>query len=51
MATNTVPLPDDKRLPNMVSRSVAPLFAEAVRRIHLGESVSSLFSDDETTYG
>ena len=50
VATNTVPLPDDKRLPNMVSRSVAPLFAEAVRRIHLGESVSSLFSD-EKTYG
>src|SRR5918994_233445 len=50
VATNTVPLPDHKRLPNMVSRSVAPLFAEAVRRIHLGESVSSLFSD-EKTYG
>ncbi len=50
VATNTVPLPDDKRLPNMVSRSVAPLFAEAVKRIHFGESVSSLFSDEET-YG
>ena len=50
VATNTVPLPPDKRLPNMVSRSVAPLFAEAVKRIHLGESVSSLFSDDDT-YG
>src|SRR5918997_2096976 len=50
VATNTVPLADDKRLPNMVSRSVAPLFAEAGRRIHLGESVSSLFSD-EKTYG
>jgi len=33
-----------------VTRSVAPLFAEAVRRIHQGESVSSLFSD-ENTYG
>ena len=50
VATNTVPLPDHKRLPNMVSRSVAPLFAEAVRRIHLGESVSSLFSSEQT-YG
>ena len=48
--TNTVPLPPEKQLPNMVTRSVAPLFAEAVQRIHLGESVSSLFSDDET-YG
>jgi len=50
VATNTVPLPPEKRLPNMVTRSVAPLFAEAVRRIHLGESVSSLFSDEDT-YG
>ena len=50
VATDTVPLADDKRLPTMVTRSVAPLFAEAVRRTHLGESVSSLFSDEET-YG
>ena len=48
--TNTVPLPPEKQLPNMVTRSVAPLFAEAVKRIHYGESVSSLFSDVET-YG
>jgi phosphoribosylpyrophosphate synthetase len=48
--TNTVPLAADKQLPTMVTRSVAPLFAEAVKRIHLGESISSLFSDVET-YG
>ncbi|MBO0812366.1 MAG: ribose-phosphate diphosphokinase [Microlunatus sp.] len=48
--TNTVPLAPEKRLPNMVTRSVAPLFAEAVRRINSGQSVSSLFSD-EPTYG
>jgi len=30
--------------------SVAPLFAEAVKRINCGESVSSLFSSEET-YG
>ena len=42
--TNTVPLPVHKRLPNLTVRSVAPLLAEAVSRIHLGESVSSLFS-------
>ncbi|MFC7624491.1 ribose-phosphate diphosphokinase [Microlunatus sp. GCM10028923] len=50
LITNTVPLPVEKRLPQMETRSVAPLFAEAVRRIHCGESVSSLFSD-EVTYG
>jgi ribose-phosphate pyrophosphokinase len=50
VVTNTVPLPPEKQLPNIMVRSVAPLFAEAVHRIHAGESVSSLFSDRET-YG
>ena len=43
VTTNTVPLAPEKQLPNLEVRSVAPLFAEAIRRIHLGESVSSLF--------
>jgi ribose-phosphate pyrophosphokinase len=50
VTTNTVPLPPESQLPNMVILSVAPLFAEAVHRIHEGESISSLFSD-EMTYG
>ena len=50
VTTNTVPLSPEKRLPNLTTRSVAPLFAEAVHRIHYGESVSSLFSDEQT-YG
>ncbi|HYP43739.1 MAG TPA: ribose-phosphate pyrophosphokinase [Propionibacteriaceae bacterium] len=50
VTTNTVPLPPEKQLANIVSRSVAPLFAEAVHRINCGASVSSLFSDVET-YG
>jgi len=50
VTTNTVPLPPENQLPNIVTRSVAPLFAEAVHRIHVGESISSLFSD-EPTYG
>ena len=33
-----------------VTRSVSPLFAEAVHRIHAGESISSMFSA-EVTYG
>ncbi len=44
VTTNTVPLPADKRLPNMRVLSIAPLMAEAIRRIHNGESVSSLFA-------
>lgn len=50
VTTNTVPLPPEKQLSNIVVRSVAPLFAEAVRRTHFGESVSSLLSTKET-YG
>lgn len=43
ITTNTVPIPPEKRLPNMTVLSIAPLLAEAIRRIHNGESVSSLF--------
>ncbi len=41
--TNTIPIPDVKKLNNMTVLSVAPLLGEAIRRIHDGESVSSLF--------
>ncbi len=43
VTTNTVPVPPEKRLSNMTVLSIAPLLAEAIRRIHNGESVSSLF--------
>ena len=45
VTTNTVPIPPEKRLPNMTILSIAPLLAETIRRIHIGESVSSLFVD------
>jgi ribose-phosphate pyrophosphokinase len=41
--TNSIPLPYEKKLENMRVLSIAPLFGEAIRRIHNGESVSSLF--------
>lgn len=41
--TNTIDIPEHKILPNMKILSMAPLFGEAIRRIHNGESVSSLF--------
>jgi len=41
--TDTVNLPEDKRVDKFVTLSVAPLFAEAIRRIHTGESVGALF--------
>ena len=43
VTTDTVPMPAEKRLPNMKILSIAPLLAEAIRRIHIGESVSVLF--------
>jgi ribose-phosphate pyrophosphokinase len=46
VTTNTVPLPPEKRLPNMHTLSIAPLLAETIRRIHNGESVSSLFAEE-----
>ncbi len=48
ITTNTVPKVEG--LNGLEVISVAPLFAEAIRRITSGESVSSLFSD-EPTYG
>jgi ribose-phosphate pyrophosphokinase len=45
VTTNTVPLPAEKCLPRMTVLSIAPLLAEAIKRIHVGESVSSLFAD------
>ncbi len=41
--TDSIPLPDDKHLPNMTVLSVADLFAGAIRRIHEGGSVTELF--------
>ncbi len=44
VTTDTVPVPPEKRLSNLKILSIAPLLAEAIRRIHLGESVSVLFA-------
>ncbi|WP_173077152.1 ribose-phosphate diphosphokinase [Phytohabitans rumicis] len=43
VCTNTVPIPATKRVPKLRVLSVAPALAEAMRRIHNGESVSALF--------
>ncbi len=45
VTTNTVPIPPEKRLPNLQVLSIAPLIAEAIRRTHNGESISALFED------
>lgn len=41
--SDTIPLPEAKMLPNITVLSVARLFADAIRHIHEGASVSELF--------
>lgn len=41
--SNTIPLPEEKKLPNIDVISVSGLIGEAIRRIHTNDSISSLF--------
>ncbi|NLW23310.1 MAG: ribose-phosphate pyrophosphokinase [Tissierellia bacterium] len=41
--SNTIPLEEDKKIDKIDIVNVAPIFAEAIKRIHLNESVSILF--------
>jgi ribose-phosphate pyrophosphokinase len=43
IVSNSIPLGKDKQHPKITVLSVAPLLAEAIRRIHDEESVSTLF--------
>jgi ribose-phosphate pyrophosphokinase len=43
VCTNTVPVPNGERTSKLTVLSIAPALAEAMRRIHNGESVSALF--------
>lgn len=42
---NTIQLPEEKKIDKIKSLSVAPVFAEAIRRIYEDVSVSKLFED------
>jgi ribose-phosphate pyrophosphokinase len=43
VSTDTAPIAPERRVPKLTVLSIAPAFAEAIRRIHNGESVSALF--------
>ena len=43
--TNTIPLSEEKKLPNMKILSVGPMLAEVIKRAHEGRSVGELFDE------
>ena len=45
VVTDTIPIPREKRIGKITVLPVAPLFGEAIMRIHNEESISSLFND------
>jgi ribose-phosphate pyrophosphokinase len=46
IVTDTIPLPAAADVSKITTLSIAPLFGEAIRRIHRGESVGALFSSE-----
>ncbi len=45
VCTDTVPIPSEKRLPDLTVLSVAPLLGEVIRRVHEGQSVGKMFNE------
>ena len=45
VVTDTIPVPSERMLPKIKVLTVAPLFAEAIRRIHQEESLTILFTE------
>lgn len=47
VVTDTIPLSEEKRISKISTLSMAPLFAEAIRRIHRDHSISILFQQKQ----
>ena len=45
VTTDTLPLPPEKKLPNMTTLSVSGLLGEVIMRSHEGRSVGELFNE------
>jgi ribose-phosphate pyrophosphokinase len=45
VVTDSIPIPPEKMLPNMKILSVAPILAEAIKRIHQHKSISAIFGN------
>ena len=43
VVTDSVPLPAEKRIPQIHTLTIAPLIGEAIQRIHTGHSVGAMF--------
>jgi ribose-phosphate pyrophosphokinase len=43
VVTDTIPIAPEKRIPQITTLTIAPLFGEAISRIHTGQSVGALF--------
>lgn len=48
--TNTVPLPPEKQIDKIKVLDIAPLFGQAILRIHSGEGVGELFEDKKMEF-
>jgi len=47
VVTNTVPVPKEKRIDNITVLSIAPLFAEAIKRVNEARPLGDLFEFDK----
>ena len=45
VVTNTIPIPENKKLNNITELSIAPLFAETIKRINEERPIGELFKN------